>query len=50
VVRVGREEECTLVECFDRKPIGIPKRRCKDNIKMDLRVIGWGSMGWIYLL
>jgi hypothetical protein len=26
-----------------------PRRRWEDNIKMDLREIGWGGMGWIYL-
>jgi hypothetical protein len=24
-----------------------PRRRWVDNIKMDLREIGWGVMGWI---
>jgi hypothetical protein len=22
-----------------------PRRRCKDNIKMDLRAVGWGGHG-----
>jgi hypothetical protein len=26
-----------------------PKRRLEDNIKMDLREIGWGGMDWIHL-
>jgi hypothetical protein len=26
-----------------------PRRRCADNIKMDLREIGWGGMDWIDL-
>jgi hypothetical protein len=26
-----------------------PRRRCEDNIKMDLRAIGWGGMKWIDL-
>jgi hypothetical protein len=26
-----------------------PRRRWEDNIKMDLREIGWGSMDWIDL-
>jgi hypothetical protein len=27
-------------------PIGRPKRRWVDNIKMDLREIGWGVLDW----
>jgi hypothetical protein len=27
-----------------RRPLGRPKRRCVDNIKMDLREIGWDGM------
>ena len=23
------------------RPLGIPKRRCEDNIKMDLQEVGW---------
>jgi hypothetical protein len=30
-----------------KRPLGIPKRRWVDNIKMDLREIGWGGMDWI---
>jgi hypothetical protein len=26
-----------------------PRRRWEDNIKMDLREIGWGGMDWIHL-
>jgi hypothetical protein len=31
------------------KPLGRPRRRWVDNIKMDFRDIGWGSMDWIDL-
>jgi hypothetical protein len=31
------------------RPLGTPKRRWVDNIKMDLREIGWGGMDWINL-
>jgi hypothetical protein len=31
------------------KPEGRPRRRWVDNIKMDLREIGWGGMDWIEL-
>jgi hypothetical protein len=30
-------------------PLGIPRHRWKDNIKMDLREIGIDGMNWIQL-
>jgi hypothetical protein len=35
---VGKPEE--------KRPLGRPIRRWEDNIKMDLREIGWGGMDW----
>jgi hypothetical protein len=32
-----------------RKPLEKPRRRWVDNIKMDLREIGWDGMDWIDL-
>jgi hypothetical protein len=32
-----------------KRPPGRPTRRWEDNIKMDLREIGWGGMDWIDL-
>jgi hypothetical protein len=32
-----------------KRPLERPRRRCEDNIKMDLREIGWGGMDWIDL-
>jgi hypothetical protein len=32
-----------------KRPLGRPRRRQVDNIKIDLRDIGWDSMGWIDL-
>jgi hypothetical protein len=32
-----------------KRPVGIPRHRWEDNIKMDFREIGWGGMDWIYL-
>jgi hypothetical protein len=32
-----------------RRPLGRPKRRWVDNIKMDLREIGWDGRDWIEL-
>jgi hypothetical protein len=31
-------------------PLEITRRRWEDNIKMDLREIGWGGMDWIALV
>jgi hypothetical protein len=33
-----------------KRPIGRPRRRWVDNIKMDLEEIGWGGMDWIHLV
>jgi hypothetical protein len=30
-------------------PLGIPRRRWVDNIKINLRVIEWDDPDWIYL-
>jgi hypothetical protein len=32
-----------------KRPLGRPKRRWENNIRMDLREIGWGGMDWIDL-
>jgi hypothetical protein len=32
-----------------KRPLGISRRRWVDNIKMDLREIGWDDMDWIDL-
>jgi hypothetical protein len=29
-----------------KRPLGRPRRRWEDNIKMDLRNIRWGGMDW----
>jgi hypothetical protein len=38
-ILVGRPE--------GRRPLGRPRRRWEDNIKMDFQEVGWGSMHWI---
>jgi hypothetical protein len=40
-ILVGRPE--------GRRPLGRPRRRWENNIKMDLQDVGWG-MGWIELV
>jgi hypothetical protein len=32
-----------------KRPLGRPRRRWMDNIKIDLREIGWDGMDWIDL-
>jgi hypothetical protein len=41
-ILVGRPE--------GRRPLGKPRHRWEDNIKMDLREVGWGGMNWIELV
>jgi hypothetical protein len=38
---VGKPEE--------RRPLGGPRRRWLDNIRMDLVEVGWGDVDWIGL-
>jgi hypothetical protein len=40
-ILVGRPE--------GRRPLGRPRRRWEDNIKMDIREVGWEDMNWIDL-
>ena len=35
--------------CKGKRPLERPTRRWEDNIKMDLREVGCGSMDWIEL-
>jgi hypothetical protein len=32
-----------------KRPLGRPRNRWEDNIKIDVREIRWGSMDWIPL-
>ena len=32
-----------------KRPLGRPRRRCVDNIRMDLQEVGCGFMDWIGL-
>jgi hypothetical protein len=52
VARMGEKRNAyrILVGKLERKrPLGRPRRRSVDNIKMDLREIGWDSIDWIDL-
>jgi hypothetical protein len=35
---------------YGKRPLGRPRRRWVNNIKMDLRETGWGGMDWIDLV
>ena len=32
-----------------QRPLAKPRRRCKDNIKMDDQAVGWRGLDWIKL-
>jgi hypothetical protein len=32
-----------------KRPLGRPRCRWEDNIRMDLREAGWGGMDWTYV-
>jgi len=32
-----------------KRPLGKPRRRWEDNIRIDLREIGWEGVDWIHL-
>jgi hypothetical protein len=34
----------------EMRPLGRPRRRWVDNIKMDLKEIGWDGMNWLELV
>ena len=51
--KYGREGRCVyrvLVRKPEgKRPLGRPRRRWEDNIKMDLKEVGCGGMDWIDL-
>jgi hypothetical protein len=52
VARVGEKRKVyrVLVEKADgKRPLGKPRRRWEDGIRMDLRQSIWGSVEWIQL-
>jgi hypothetical protein len=52
VARMGEERNVyrVLVEKPEgKRPLERPRRRWEDGIKIDLKAIGWGVVGWIHL-
>ena len=52
VARMGEERGLYRVlvgKSEGRRPLGRSRRRCVDNIKMDLQKVGCGYMDWIGL-
>jgi hypothetical protein len=52
VARMGEERNAYRIlvgKPEGKRPLGRPRRRLEDNIRMDLREIGWGGMDWIDL-
>jgi len=53
VARIGEEREVYRVlvgKPEGRRPLGRPRRRWVDNIRMDLQEVGCGYMDWIGLV
>jgi hypothetical protein len=49
VARMGEERgayRILVVRPEGRRPLGRPRRRWEDNIKMDIREVGCGGMNW----
>jgi hypothetical protein len=47
----GKRNACSILvgESEGRRPLGRPRHRWVNNIKMNLREIRWGCMDWIDL-
>jgi hypothetical protein len=48
VVRMGEAYNILVGRPEWRRPLGRPRRRWEDNIKMDIREIGFGDVDWIH--
>jgi hypothetical protein len=48
----GRDEKCVHfgLKLEGTKPFEGPWRRWKDNIRMDVREVGWKGVDWMHLI
>jgi hypothetical protein len=46
-----KRNSCTLLvgKSEGKRPLGRPRRRWMDNIRMDIGEVGWGDVDWIGL-
>jgi hypothetical protein len=51
VARMGKRNAYRILvgKPEGKRPLGKPRRRWEDNIKMDIRGMRWGGMDWIDL-
>jgi hypothetical protein len=49
MARMGEERKVYKVLVGRNRPLGSPRRRWEDGIRIDLREIGWGWSGFIWL-
>jgi hypothetical protein len=52
VARIGEQINAYTIlvgKLEGKRPLGRPRRMWENNIKMDLREIGWGGVDWIDL-
>jgi hypothetical protein len=50
VARMGEKRNAYMIlvgKSEGKRPLGSPRRRWVDNIKMDLREIGWDGVDWM---
>jgi hypothetical protein len=45
VARVGEKRNAYRL-LVEKRPVGRPRRRWVDNIRMNLGEVGWGDVGW----
>jgi len=47
IILTGEEYRVSMARCDGKRPLGSPRHRCKDDIKMDLQEVVWWGMDWI---